>query len=255
MQLGVGEFYIDDKEGKKNVVDIARKIFLNKIQEFAPQVWENLYGNCFPIYSNIAHQDRYISWEELKNISKQNKSSKVVELHDQICKWSQKYNLNYDWVLEAVMVILLYWFESGGDQKDIAFTPPFFKQFNMDHCIDPVEQQINFSYYWDPLVMTKQEFKRGAKEHFNIVIDNETNKIIELMEEKGYKRVPEKRVDRADHFKWAVCYIVLKWSFNDIAQDVTSIDPSGNKVISIDAIKKGISDVASLIDIDIIPPN
>ncbi len=257
MQLGVGEFYIDDKEGTKNVVDIARKIFLNKIQEFAPQVWKDLYDNCFSIYRNIAHQDRCHSWEEIKNISKQNKSSPAEELHDQIIIWADKYKLNYDWLLEEVMVILFYWFKSGGDQKDIEFAQSFFKDFKLDHSIDPeyVDQQINFSFYWEPLVMTKQEFKRNVNKHFNETIDDRINRIINLMEEKGYKRVPEKRVDRADHFKWAVWHLLLKQDFDAIVQDITSRYPMDEKDISPDAIKKGISNVASLIGIDIIPPD
>jgi hypothetical protein len=250
MRLGIGEFFLDEKDVDNSVVEAARKTFLNKVQEIMPQFWEDLYDGCYKIYCNIDNKSHIYSWEKLKNMLTNDKKGSLVLLYKTIITWAKKHNLNYEWVLDIAMQTLRYWYESGDGPREFKLEPPIYAIDQVGATISTEEKHIRFSFYWDPLVMTKKEAKYWIKRLIDKKINEEVDRIMGLMEKGGYKKVPEKRDYRGDHFQWAAYYHVRGWSYEKIAQHLTDKDPKGKQIIDADAVRKGISDVIALTDID-----
>lgn len=201
----------------------ARAILLETIQEHVPEVLENL-RQLLPLVGDPA-------------------------LDEALRGWAAAHHLP-EWVLPTAKATLLVW-SAGASQK--AWCHAFDVYVTGDGC---EEHPFEFSAPgWRPWGLLEpgeawEEYERRLDAAYAAAKAAYRRRMEALAEERGLRRTPVKRNRSGDpllHFKWLAEYQVRGRDYEELSQEYTDADPTGDRVIGSDAIRKAVADTARLV--------
>lgn len=198
-RLGVCEY---DQAGEMAAAD-AREIFLEILIEIKPEVIKSLKNDVLPFYKG-------------KKVTIKNMDP---DLRDKIKIWANKYNIYYDWVIEAVIETLYTW--SHVLPEDFKEVTQSWQHFGLSPAYwlgtNSEDRKIKFiNAGWDPASETRKSAKKRILESFERYLDYHFNEIENKVKKSGKVKTPELR-KREYHFKWFIYSHVDKKTYKEIA--------------------------------------
>ncbi|MEW6047002.1 MAG: hypothetical protein AB1609_11045 [Bacillota bacterium] len=221
MRLGIGGYATGDVQ-----TEAAREMFLATIERDAPEVLRALRDEVYPYFSRD-------------------------ELQDRLTAWARRWHLCEPWILDKAMDTLALWDDCPALR---AQEPPRWDAgggFSWWEPVADAERRIAFEADgWDPAMETRGQARERLLRAFAEAVDRHLDHIATLAENRGWTQVVVKRNRSGEpdlHFKWLVQHRVLGWSVREIADRYMEEDPTGERVIGEDAIRKAIEAASKLI--------
>ncbi len=170
--------------------------------------------------NNILDEDTGLPLNELYEMIYRGDGKEKVD------NWLNKYNLNYDWVLNSVLYCLYDWCR-GEDESpsSIYFTLSDLETFNEEDPaysdlaikIDENIPEFNFKapYHYNPLKYPRSAYKKHMMDLFEKLLNNHLDRMDSMVIPKEQKTNDVRNFER---FEWLVRYQVCGESFNKIAE-------------------------------------
>ncbi len=199
IRLGGGEY-----DGGEMATWEARMRFLDAVADVRPEVLESLRDDVLPLYD---------SWDLL------GPNDVHGDLRDALEKWTERFNLSFNWVAETALATLRAWFvvypealdEIAGEWQHIA------EGYWMLTSND--ERRIIFKHAgWDPAGETRKAFEDRVTADFEKHIRSYIDRMAGLIEERGMIKAP--KVRSLEQFKLLALWQVGDYeTFGEIARD------------------------------------
>lgn len=229
----------------------ARKLFLDKVAELAPDVKASLFDDILQTYREAyqktqpppeqvspagpfgeevvrQHPPEWVSWqwrEDHWNGDDSDWPPELSQLRKQVLDWAQRWNLQDPWVLDAVLRTLRVWHKridpgtSPESEQPLKFHPPRF----IDSLATPPFEFCHQA--WRPQWTTWEAFNEQVRSEFERQLTAYRKAREAEVEEQGLERSPKKlkqlEANADQHFDWLVRFQVLKQTQSHIAAQVS----------------------------------
>ncbi len=256
LRLGYGEF-APPGELSRSTWD-ARRIFLEEIEDLAPEVLRALREEVFP------HFEPPIEWVVDNSLSPADRSAEVNRqllylirgeqppapsnwllrwvtkllrlirgraeqavyrraeqdpvLKDRLVTWATKFRICEDWVLKSALGTLRFW--SLGASSLIWIHPASLQS----SALTDDERRFAFEHPgWYPELLTQEQAEANIRLVFDASLRLYFERIEALAKDRGLKRTPAKRSRSGQsarrHFEWLVRWQVQGWTQRSIADE------------------------------------
>ena len=206
----------------------ARRTFLEKIEDVAPEVLNSLRDDVFPHYRQppelleesptpVDEKHRPLA-PELRNLIAGTADPKVYDsslqneqLRTALSAWARRFNLGEAWVLRAATGTLAMWSLGVSYNTWIYPAPGYFFGLTEE------ERQFAFAHPgWQPDILTRDQIAANTRAAFEIHLKRYLDRIEGLAAAWGLERTSEKRSrwgqDASRHFEWLVRWQVQGWT-------------------------------------------
>jgi hypothetical protein len=180
-----------------------RNAFLEAVSTHAPVVCDELHGEPFAIYRQLAVEHGVVLWRELKR-SRPLRDEAFKPLRISLDQWASKRNINTDWCIESALRTLQVWVGAkkhkmrlqGLSWSTIQVSPPELPSYH-------------------PAIHTRPAYIADA----HAAIDAYCNAVeaVQTSEQKEKKTLQT-------HLEWLVRKICLGHSYNSIARERNTPD-------------------------------
>lgn len=219
IRLGGGEY-----DGGEMATWEARMHFLDAVAEVRPEVLDALRDDVFPLYD---------SWGLL------GPNDVHGDLRDALENWTKRFNLSFDWVVEAALVTLWSWFMVDPEALDEIASEWHHAGGGYWLHTSKEERRIIFKHAgWDPAGETRAGFRKRVMNDFAIFVERYMDELAGIVEERGLEKAKEAR--KVVHFTWAALRIVQGRSYREIAD---WHEKKNVVVLGEDAIRKAVDRV------------
>jgi hypothetical protein len=224
LKLGIGDFYC---QGFGNPVIIhAQAFFWGTIEKKAIEVIKDLKENVFEEYKSIkdfpfeslrlSYSDFVFEPDKFYFFYKYKEYLEPFRIS--LLKWTQRYNLLDEWLLEKAFRTLFYWSNADFFEHNIA---------NVASCTIGWFDESQFPKFefrqWNPLMETwsyyQQKLEKAAGSY-----KKEIEKIMSTSYCGIYTKTPV--IKKSEQFEWLVRFQVKNWSYSKIARYYFQINPT-----------------------------
>lgn len=209
-----------------------------------------------------------LGWEDVRRASAEDGIyPDLVPLRDALLAWSERFNLREAWLLDVALDNLRLW---SKHPRTARFLSVAAWSFDSRRWQFPTEDErrvvvaagdgITVTVEWNPLKESWEDLKRKLRKLRGLLgsrereVEDHFRRVLESLEQRGYIKPPVKRNRSGSpllHFEWLAMYQVKGMDYEEIAQAYTDADPSGERAITTDAVRKAVEETAKLVGLQL----
>ncbi len=248
----------------------ARIRFLDAVKKHVPAVLDDLAGEPFQLYQQLAQQlaqddDTPMSVYVLiiTDVHPTSDWGPMFDpLHRRLRAWSRHWHLDADWCRHVALKTLYEWHEppdkgllallqAGPLPPEPMGQPRGWAQAAIP-LVSPIrDEEMRFTFAhrgWQPMHYTRDVAEQAIRAAFDAHLTRYLDRLECLAKERGLKPTPEKRA--LTHFDWLALYQVKGWRPAKIADWYHEINEKGAEV---SAIRMALQETARLIGLPLRP--
>ena len=184
----------------------------------------------------------------------------LLRLKRALAAWGDRFNLGEAhlpagdwWALDVALGTLWLWAEYPKAAELLEWNLPGWATYAP---VQDEERRLVFEHPgWDPVGLSNPgETRAQAKARIMRDFEKHLGKYLDRMKtlagERGLQKTPTKRNRSGSpmlHFEWLANYQVQGRDEEELSQEYTDFDPTGDRVIGSDAIRKAITETAGLV--------
>lgn len=175
--------------------------------------------------------------------------------------WTDRFNLRAEWLLDTALATLHAWSVDAKAARQLRWAwrvPTWWNPLAEEErrITVPAGDGVVVVVAWDPVVETADDLRRRLQpvrrllSERALAVEARFRDVLADLEARGFVKPSVKRARSGSatlHFGWLVAYQVKGMGYEAIAQAYTDADPSGERVITTDAVRKAIEATAKLV--------
>lgn len=179
--------------------------------------------------------------------------------------WTDRFNLRAEWLLDTALATLHAWSVDAKAARQLRWAwrvPTWWNPLAEEErrITVPAGDGVVVAIEWDPLVEAEKDLQRRLRKLRGLLgdrthdVEAHFRRVLTFLETRGLVKPPAKRNRSGSpvlHVAWLIMRLVKGMGYEAIAQAYTDTDPTGERVITTDAVRKAVQETAKLVGLQL----